>query len=106
MLTSTTFAIDKYEIIENKGIVHGIIVRSPNIAQGILGNLKSIIGGKIGAFKEMCEQTRDEAFTIMEEQAKAAGANAIVGVRFDTSDIGAGATEVFCYGTAVVVKKV
>ena len=108
MLVTTTFDIHGHQIVEYKGIVRGIIVRSPTIVQGILGGLKNIIGGKIGAYTEMCEQTRRQAFDAMIHQAMALGANAIVGVRYDASDMGAqiSATEVLCYGTAVVISPV
>jgi uncharacterized protein YbjQ (UPF0145 family) len=107
MLASTTFEIPGYEIAELKGLVRGIIVRSPTISQGIMGGLKNIIGGKIGAYTTMCEQTRGQAFEDMEQHAAALGANAIVGIRYDASSVepkGA-AVEVLCYGTAVIVRK-
>jgi uncharacterized protein YbjQ (UPF0145 family) len=107
MLASTTFTLDGYDITDTKGLVRGIIVRSPTISQGILGGLKNIIGGKIGAYTTMCEQTRSQAYEDMVEHAKALGANAIVGVRYDASSVEprGGAVEVLCYGTAVVVAK-
>ena len=107
MLASTTFEIPGYEIIEHKGLVRGIIVRSPTISQGIVGGLKNIIGGKIGAYTTMCEQTRGQAFEELEKHAQELGANAIIGIRYDASSVeprGA-AVEVLCYGTAVVVRK-
>ena len=88
-------------------MVRGIIVRSPTISQGIMGGLKNIIGGKIGAYTTMCEQTRGQAYDEMERSATALGANAIIGIRYDASSVepkGA-AVEVLCYGTAVVVRK-
>jgi uncharacterized protein YbjQ (UPF0145 family) len=106
MLVSTTFDIPGYRITAHKGLVRGIIVRSPTIAQGILGGLKSIIGGRIGAYTQMCEQGRSHAHDLMISHAAELGANAIVGVRYDASDLGANipATEVLCYGTAVTVE--
>jgi uncharacterized protein YbjQ (UPF0145 family) len=106
MIVSTTFDIPGYRITAHKGMVRGIIVRSPTIAQGILGGLKSIIGGRIGAYTEMCEQGRQHAYDLMVLHATELGANAIVGVRYDASDLGANlsATEVLCYGTAVTVQ--
>ena len=88
-------------------IVRGLIVRSPTIVQGILGGLKNIIGGRIGAYTEMCEQARKQAFDAMLTHAEALGANAIVGVRYDASEVVSkgSATEVLCYGTAVVIQK-
>ena len=107
MLASTTFDIPGYEITEHRGLVRGIIVRSPTISQGILGGLNNIIGGKIGAYTKMCEQTRSQAFEDMEKHALELGANAIIGIRYDASSVeprGA-AVEVLCYGTAVIARK-
>jgi uncharacterized protein YbjQ (UPF0145 family) len=106
MKTSTTFDIPGSRIIETKGLVRGIVVRAPTIFQGILGGLKSVIGGHIGAYTEMCEQTRQQAFEVMEEHARALGANAIVGIRYDASSVEnkSGSVEVLCYGTAVVIQ--
>ena len=106
MFVTTTFEIEGYRISEYKGLVRGITVRSPTIAQGFLGGLKTIIGGKIGAYTEMCEQARQHAYDALVAHAEQLGANAIVGVRYDASDVGAqqSATEVLCYGTAVVVQ--
>ncbi|HRJ71604.1 MAG TPA: YbjQ family protein [Terrimicrobiaceae bacterium] len=108
MFITTTFTIEGYQITEYKGIVRGIIVRSPTISQGILGGLKSIVGGKIGAYTDMCEQARQHAYDAMIAHAGQVGANAIVGVRYESSDVGAqqSATEVLCYGTAVVIQKI
>ena len=107
IVVTTTFTIEGYAIREYKGIVRGIVVRSPTLVQGFLGSLKQIIGGRIGAYTEMCEQTREAAYNQMVEQALLLGANAIVGTRYDGSDVtsaSGGATEVLCYGTAVVVE--
>lgn len=105
MAVSTTFTIDGYRIKEYKGIVRGIIVRAPTIMQGFLGGLKNIIGGHIGAYTEMCEQARQQAYDLMLQHAKEMGANAIVGMRYDASEVVSkgSATEVLCYGTAVVI---
>ena len=106
MHVTTTFDIEGYRIVEYKGLVRGITVRSPTIAQGFFGGLKSIIGGKIGAYTEMCEQARQHAYDSLIEHAQQLGANAIVGVRYDASDVGSqqSATEVLCYGTAVIIQ--
>ncbi len=101
---TTTFTIEGYRIARYLGVVRGIIVRAPTIAQGILGGLKSIVGGKIGAYTEMCEQTRQQAYELLVDHAVAIGANAIVGLRYESSEIGAGATEVLCYGTGVIIE--
>ncbi len=107
MQVTTTFTIEGHQIREYRGLVRGIVVRAPTIAQGILGGLKNIIGGRIGAYTDMCEQARQQAFDEMVQHAQAMGANAIVGVRYDASEVagrGGGATEVLCYGTAVVMQ--
>ena len=104
---TTTFTIEGYKITQYLGVVRGLVVRAPTISQGILGGLKSIIGGQIGAYTEMCEQTRQQAYDLLVDHARAVGANAIVGLRYDASEIGgkaAAATEVLCYGTAVVIE--
>jgi uncharacterized protein YbjQ (UPF0145 family) len=107
MQVTTTFEIDGHEVQEYKGMVRGIVVRSPTIAQGIMGGLKNIIGGRIGAYTEMCEQTREQAYDVMIQHAEQLGANAILAVRYDASSVEprGGAVEVLCYGTAVVLRK-
>ena len=107
MPVTTTFTIEGYHITHYLGIVRGIIVRAPTISQGILGGLKSIIGGRIGAYTEMCEQARQQAFDLMLRHAWEMGANAVVGLRYDASEVVSkgSATEVLCYGTAVVIEQ-
>ena len=104
---TTTFTIEGYHVKTYLGVVRGIIVRAPTISQGILGGLKSIVGGRIGAYTEMCEQTRQQAYDLMLDHAVALGANAVVGLRYDASEVASrvSATEVFCYGTAVVIER-
>lgn len=106
VIVTTTFTIEGYRIKQYLGIVRGIIVRAPTISQGIAGGLKSIIGGRIGAYTDMCEQARQQAFELLVDHAEQLGANAIVGLRYDASEVASkvGATEVLCYGTAVVVE--
>ena len=109
LLVTTTFSIEGYEIVSYKGIARGIIVRSPTIVQGIAGGLKNIIGGQIGAYTKMREQARQHAYDSLLEHARQLGANAIVGMRYDTSEVvdkRSQSTEVLCYGTAVVVRPV
>lgn len=103
---TTTFDIDGDRITRYCGVVRGIIVRAPTISQGILGGLKSIIGGNIGAYTQMCEQARQQAYELLVDHAVSIGANAIVGLRYESSEVGgkaSGAVEVLCYGTAVVI---
>lgn len=107
MPVTTTFTIQGYRVRQYLGIVRGITVRAPTIAQGFLGGLKSIVGGNIGAYTEMCEQARQQAYELLIDHARALGANAVVGLRYDASEISgktSGATEVLCYGTAVVIE--
>jgi uncharacterized protein YbjQ (UPF0145 family) len=104
MQVTTTFDFQGYRIREYRGLVRGIIVRSPTISQGIVGGLKNIVGGKIGAYTQMCEQTRDQAYQDMLRHAADLGANAIVGIRYDASEVVTQSTEVLCYGTAVVIE--
>ena len=105
MFVTTTFTIEGHRIVEYKGVVRGITVRAPTILQGIVGGLKNIVGGRIGAYTEMCEQARAQAYELLCSHAETMGANAIVGMRYDASEVVSkgSATEVLCYGTAVVV---
>jgi uncharacterized protein YbjQ (UPF0145 family) len=107
VFVTTTFHIEGYGITAYRGIVRGIVVRSPTLMQGLMGGLKQIVGGRIGAYTEMCEQAREQAYEQMIHHARSLGANAIVGTRYDGSEVQGGsaaATEVLCYGTAVVVE--
>ncbi len=107
MQVTTTFSFEGFRISEYKGLVRGIIVRSPTIGQGFLGGLKAIIGGQIGAYAEMCEQARQQAYDQLLQHAQALRANAVVGLRYESSEVGgrqSSATEVLCYGTAVVIQ--
>ena len=107
MQVTTTFTIEGFHIVEYKGVVRGITVRSPTLSQSFLGSLKNILGGRIGAYAQMCEQARSEAYDLLLAHAEELGANAIVGLRYDTSECEAeqSATEVLCYGTAVVIAR-
>ena len=108
MIVTTTMEVEGYSIVEYRGIVRGITVRAPTIMQGFWGSLKNMVGGNIGAFATMCEQARQQAYAVMIEHATQLGANAILGMRYDASPVGAErifATEVLCYGTAVVIQK-
>src|SRR3974377_1672370 len=104
---TTTFTIEGYRVKQYLGVVRGLVVRAPTISKGILGGLKSIIGGESGAYTEMCEQARQQAYELLIDHARALGANAVVGLRYDASEIGgksSSATEVLCYGTAVGIE--
>jgi uncharacterized protein YbjQ (UPF0145 family) len=102
--TTTAFELPGKKIVKNLGVVKGIIVRSRSIVGTIGGSLQTILGGNISLFTELCEKTREEAYELMIKHAEAKGANAIIGVRYDTTELLQGVTEVLCYGTAVVVE--
>jgi uncharacterized protein YbjQ (UPF0145 family) len=102
MITST-FELPGHPIAKNLGIVRGITVRSRSIIGNFFGGLQSLFGGNITIYTNLCEQARSEAFALMCDHAERLGANAIVGVRYDATEVMAGLTEVLCYGTAVVV---
>jgi len=104
MFVTTTFTIEGRQTVDYLGLVRGIVVRSPTISQGFLGGLKQMVGGQIGAYGRMCEQAREQAYETMLQHAQELGANAIVGVRYDASEVVNTATEVLCYGTAVIVQ--
>jgi uncharacterized protein YbjQ (UPF0145 family) len=100
-MTTTAFAIDGYRIERTFGIVRGIIVRSRSVFGTIGAGLQTLVGGDITLFTELCEKTRSDAFEQMLAHAAAMGANAVVGVRYDATEVMNGVTEVLCYGTAV-----
>lgn len=104
-LTSTTFNIEGYRIIKQLGVVRGITVRSRSIFGTIGAGIQTIFGGNISLFTELCEKSRSEAFDMMVEHAENIGANAVIGVRYDTTELMSGVTEVLCYGTAVLIDK-
>jgi uncharacterized protein YbjQ (UPF0145 family) len=103
-MTTTAFTLDGYRVTKNMGIVRGIVVRSRSIFGTIGGSLQTIFGGNITAFTELCEQTRNDAFDMMVSHAGHLGANAVIGVRYDATEIMQGVSEVLCYGTAVFVE--
>ncbi len=103
-LTTTTFDLPGYRVVKSFGVVRGIIVRSRSIIGNIGASLQSLVGGNISLYTELCERTRGDAFQLMLAHAGELGANAVIGVRYDATEIGAGITEVLCYGTAVFVE--
>jgi uncharacterized protein YbjQ (UPF0145 family) len=105
-LTSTTFTIEGYRIVQQLGVVRGIVVRSRSVFGTLGASLQTVFGGNITLFTELCEKTRGESFDLMVEHANRIGANAIVGVRYDTTELMDGVSEVLCYGTAVVVEPI
>jgi len=103
-LTTTTFELPGYRVTRNLGVVRGIIVRSRSVFGNIGANLQALVGGNITLYTSLCERARGEAFDQMLAHAGEIGANAVIGVRYDATEIGPGITEVLCYGTAVFVE--
>ena len=103
-LITTTFELEGYRVARHLGIVRGITVRSRSVIGNVGASLQQLVGGNITIYSELCEHARQEAYELMSQHADAMGANAIVGMRYDATDIGQGVTEVLCYGTAVVVE--
>ncbi|MDQ2977433.1 MAG: YbjQ family protein [Acidobacteriota bacterium] len=103
-MATTAFELPNFRIVQNLGIVRGIVVRSRNIFVTIGASLQTIVGGNITAWTKLCEQTRADAFDIMIQHATEIGANAIIGARYDTTELSTGVTEVLAYGTAVIVE--
>jgi uncharacterized protein YbjQ (UPF0145 family) len=103
-MVTTAFELPGYRIKQNLGVVRGIVVRSRNVFVNIGAGLQTLVGGNIKAWSKLCEETRKEAFDIMIQHATEMGANAIVGARYDASEMGSGTTEVLAYGTAVIVE--
>ena len=103
-MVTTAFELPNYRVVQNLGVVRGIVVRSRNIFATIGASLQTIVGGNITVWTRLCEETREHAFDIMIQHAKEIGGNAIVGARYDTTEIAQGVTEVLAYGTAVIVE--
>lgn len=102
-LTTTCFTLEGYRVSRSLGVVRGITVRSRSILGNIGAALQTLAGGNITLLTQLCERARGEAFDQMLEHAQALGANAVVGIAYDATEVMSGATEVLCYGTAVVV---
>jgi len=105
-MVTTAFELPNYRIVQNLGVVRGIVVRSRNVFATIGAGLQTLVGGNITVWTKLCEQTRADAFDIMIQHATEIGANAVVGARYDTTELGQGVTEVLAYGTAVIVEPV
>jgi uncharacterized protein YbjQ (UPF0145 family) len=103
-MTTTQFDLHGYEVVQTLGLVRGIIVRSRSIVGSIGASLQTLVGGNITILTNLCEKTRNDAFDLMLQHAAQLGANAVVGVRYDATEIMQGVTEVLAYGTAVVVQ--
>jgi uncharacterized protein YbjQ (UPF0145 family) len=103
-LTTTTFDMPGYRITKSFGVVRGIIVRSRSIVGNFGASIQSIFGGNISIYTSLCERTREDAFQLMLAHAGQLGANAVIGVRYDATELAPGVTEVLCYGTAVFIE--
>ena len=104
-MTTTAFVLEGYRITQNLGIVRGVTVRSRSVFGTIGASLQTLVGGNITLLSDLCEKTREEAFQLMLDHAAQLGANAVIGVDYDATEIMTGVTEVLCYGTAVVVAR-
>ncbi len=104
-MVTTAFELDNYHIVKNLGVARGIIVRSRNIFGSIGAGLQTLVGGNISLFTRLCEKTRSDAFDLMLVHAAEMGANAVIGARYDATEIARGVTEVLAYGTAVIVEQ-
>lgn len=105
MLATTAFELAGYRTTQTFGLVRGITVRTRSLPMTVLGGLRSLFGGRVGIFTNLCESARAESFNLMVQHAAELGANAVIGVRYDTGPM-VGAAEVLCYGTAVRVEPV
>ena len=102
---TTALELPGFRVKRNLGVVRGIVVRSRSIVGTLGASLQTIVGGNISLFSKLCEQTRNDAFDLMLQHAEALGANAVIGVRYDATEIMGGVTEVLSYGTAVEVER-
>lgn len=103
-MVTTAFDLPNYRVVQCLGVVRGIVVRSRNVFATIGASLQTIVGGNITVWTRLCEDTRSDAFDIMIQHATEIGANAVVGARYDTTELSTGVTEVLAYGTAVIVE--
>src|SRR5437660_4418064 len=105
-MVTTAFELENYRVVRTFGVVRGITVRSRSVIGTIGASLQTLVGGNITLLTKLCEKTREESFNLMLEHAAQLGANAVVGARYDETEIMQGVTEVLAYGTEVVVEKV
>ena len=103
-MVTTAFELPGFRIVQNLGVVRGIVVRSRNVFANIGASLQTLVGGNITAWTTLCEQTRFDAFEIMIQHASELGANAVIGARYDANEIATTATEILAYGAAVIVE--
>jgi uncharacterized protein YbjQ (UPF0145 family) len=105
-MITTAFELPGYKVVRTLGLVRGVTVRSRSVLGTLGASLQTIVGGNITLFEEMCEKTREEALELMMQHAAGHGANAVIGVRYDATEVMQGVTEVLAYGTAVQVERV
>jgi uncharacterized protein YbjQ (UPF0145 family) len=105
MIVTTGNEVAGHAIASYIGIVRGIVVRSPNLAQGFLGGLKQMVGGNIESYAQVCESAREDAYERMVQHAQERGADAVIGMRYDATEFTQGVTEVLAYGTAVKLSR-
>ena len=103
-MVTTAFELPGYRVKQTLGVVRGIVVRSRNIFATLGATLQTVVGGNITVWTKLCEQTRADAFDITIQHATEVGANAVIGARYDTTELSQGVTEVLAYGTAVIVE--
>lgn len=103
-MVTTTLTLPGYKVLRSLGVVRGITVRSRSIVGNFLGGIQSLFGGNITIYTDLCEQARTEAYELMCQHAAEHGANAILAMKYDATELMSGLTEVLCYGTAVVVE--
>ena len=106
LIVTTTNEVAGYQVTRHLGLVRGLTVRSRSVIGNIGAGIQSLFGGNISIYTELAEKAREEAFELMVQHAQSAGANAVIGMRYDANDIADGITEVLAYGTAVVVEPV
>ena len=104
-MTTTAMTIEGYQTTKTLGVVRGVTVRSRSVFGTIGASLQTLVGGNITLLTDLCEKTREEAFGLVLEHAQQLGANAVVAIRYDATEVMQGVTEVICYGTAVVVAR-
>ena len=104
-MTTTAFTLDGYRTVKTLGVVRGVTVRSRSVLGTIGASLQTLVGGNITLLTELCEKTRADAFELVLQHAEALGANGVIGLRYDATEVMQGVTEVLCYGTAVIVAR-
>jgi uncharacterized protein YbjQ (UPF0145 family) len=105
-MTTTAFTIDGYRTVRTLGVVRGVTVRSRSVLGTIGASLQTLVGGNITLLTDLCEKTRADAFELALQHARELGANAVIGVRYDATEVMQGVTEVICYGTAIEIVRV